>query len=321
MTQPANIIPPPPVTEAAQFTQAAIDQALTPPRPPPIVETPPQPGEEPAVEPVAAPAPVVAAPGSKLAEAEAKAAALVAKRRAKSQARADQDARARGLEAQLASERAAREAAEAQARRVETDTLGVMREKGITERMLTQAAIDESTPEGRAAKAEATAAALAQRLDAYERQERQKQQTAHVTAVRRAYLEAGQALDGDAPRYPHLAAHAAVDPEAVVAHAERIAAKARAQGKIPTDADLHEYQEWLYAQAAAKVKPPAAAETHTATTTHAAPPAAKPAARGARTLSGRTTQPASLAKTFDQMTPSEQLAVMAAQLKAQTPAT
>ena len=116
-----------------------------------------------------------------------------------------------------------------------------------------------------------------------------------------------------APQFPHLAAHVAVNPRAVILQAEAIARDYRERtGKWPQPTELREYQEWLYSEAAGKLAPPVAAAAVTPVT----PPAAKPPAKTAtRALAARVAAPATLPKSFDDMTPKEMRDAMVQQFR------
>ena len=238
---------------------------------------------------------------------------LVAKRKAQRQADAQREARMRGLESQAAADRQAREAAERQARRVETETLQVMREKGITDKMVAQAHIDDQSPEGRMARLEAELKAERAERQREAQARQQEDASAGQRAQQQEYLRSASAMEGDAPRYPHIAAMAAVDPRGVIRIALDLVDRARAQGKVPTNADLLETQEWLYSEAAAKATKASKAATPPA----AVPPAATQPSRKPATasLTGRKVPPPAVGRTFGQMSRDEQLAHMAAQLK------
>jgi hypothetical protein len=309
MTQPVAL-----TAGIAPFTQAALDAALPPKAAPQAgTEAPPAPAAETpdaASTPAAAPPPAGAP--TTLERAQAAAAALVAKRTAQRSKQHATEARIRGLEAQAATERAGREAAEREAKRVETETLAVMREKGITDKMIAQAHIDDQSPEGRLAKMEAELRAANEREAKRERDALAR--VAHSEQQRRQaiYLESATAKVGAEPKYPWIAAHAAVDPRGVIKYALDLVERAVAKGEQPTDEDLLETQEWFYSQAAARAAPKAADDPPAVVPPAARPPARKPATAS---LTGRNVPPPAVAKTFGQMTRDEQLAHMAAQLK------
>jgi hypothetical protein len=321
MTEPTTPAPAPIAapTEAAPFTQAALDAALppTPATEPATTEAPPT-----ATVPAAPkPAPALA---DKVQAAEEASRAIIAKRQAQRAVHADAAARARYLEHQVATERAARERAELAAKRVETDPLAVMRERGITDRMVAQAHVDDHSPEGRLAKAEARAAALEQRLDEQERRTQSATQAAQVQSAREAFVrQAMDAKEGEAAVYPHLAAKARLAPHLVLAEAQAIIEQTvAAQGKLPSNKDVYEYQEWLYAKSAEEAaKLAGAGAPLEAPKAVQAPAAPAPKRTGARTLSSRSTAPASVPKSFNEISPRDQLSVMAAQLAAMTPHT
>ncbi len=295
------------------FGQAALDAALPPKAAPPAAgteaATPPATDstDAAAVTPPAAEVPPAAAEPTAQERARAAADALVAKRAKQRRDNAERDARVRGLEQQAAADRAAREAAERKLK----DPMALVREQGL-DRAVQQAAIDESTPEGQIAKLRADLEAEKARNAERDRREQAHQAAASQNAQQRAYLAAGTAKDGDEPKYPYIAAMAAVDPRGVIKYALDLVERARERGEVPTNADLLETQEWLYSQAAAKAarKPPVEAPAEV-------PPAAPPAARKPATasLTGRKVPPPAVTKTFGQMTRDEQMAYMAAQLK------
>lgn len=327
---------------AAPFTQAAIDAALphrvgrteqaTTPQAAPestvqAVEPPPTAADEGAASAAVAPeAPAEQQPPSKLAEAEAAAARIVAKRRQQRAAREAEQSRVAHLEREAQQARHEAQQARAVAERIERDPLAVMRERGIPEKALAQAAIDENTPEGRAAKAERIAQEAAARAERLEQQLQQRDQAQNIERGRTVFVEQAMAREGDAPVYPYLAAHLKVRRHEVIAEAEGVMNRAIAAGKRPTFAQVHELLEWRYSEAAKQAAALAKTEASTAPVAEeaaqkaaAAAPPKRPAAAGTRTLAGKKVAPAAAPKPVGKMSKEEWIEHAAAQLRAITP--
>jgi hypothetical protein len=285
----------------------------------------PGPGKESAsaaapAKPVAAA--VVAAPApDPLARAHEVAERLRAKGRARRERESREQAEA-GRQAQLGAqveqERAARVAAENRAAAYERDPLGALRARGVTDKALAQAAIDDASPEGRLAKLTAEL----QRVDAENRafrdQQTQRDRAAAGTQARDRFValavESVETGDDGKPTdllvYPHVAAYARADREGVLIRAEKLMDQARANGYQPTFAQTLAHLEAIY-EKAAKLLPGAAVEP----TAEPPKPAVKKSAAGAKTLTAKTQERPTLGKSFDDLEPDEQIAVMQEQVR------
>lgn len=225
-------------------------------------------------------------------------------------------ARGRELETQLAAERARADRAEAAARAIESDPLGELRKRGVTQDVLARAAVEDNSPEAIARRAQEDAAAARREVEALRTGQTQTAQQQAREAARGAFLTEAR---GAGMNFPLVAAHASVRGLSVVREAEEVIAThgdafARVHGRRPSNREVLEYLEFQYAQAdKARAAPgPGAAA------------AAKPAAGGSaattgagtKTLTGRTAERATVPRTFDEMSPTEQLHAMAAQLRA-----
>lgn len=288
---------PAPASLVTPFSEAAVKAAMPPAKPvdaTPADATP----EDPAsplrtvvAGPFAQPAPTHL---DKVKAAEDAANRIAAKQRARAAARADAEARTRYLEAENA--RLATEARQAP----------------------TPASPEpeDNTPEGRLARLERENAEHRAWRQRREHADAERARASEVQAARDAYVSEALA-DKETP---HLAAHLRFRRAEVVAEAERIAREVALKSKrIPSNKDVREYQEWLYAKAAGAVTPVPAEAPQAATPAEPAQkPVERPKPNGARTLAARTTASATVAKPFNMMNRDEQIAYMAAQLKQQS---
>lgn len=332
-----------PASHVSPFTQRAVDLAVPKPKAPPppaagteqVVDTaPPSAGAAAPATPVGVTPPATVA--DKVREAEERAARLVARRQAEKRTESEAQAQARYYQQQAAQYQQQAAVAQAAAERVDKDTLTVMREKGITDKMVAQAHIDDSTPEGRIAKLERELKARDARDAERDRQAQVQFAQADLSRKEQHFVQAIEGIKEsdkpDAPlMYPYLAARARVAPMLVLAEAKQIIADEMARQarevpphlrRVPTNKDVYDYQEWCMVQAEAARLAATGAPPGPGTASPKTPqPAAAPPTRngGTRTLSSRSTAPAVIAKPFGKMSRTEQIAHMAAQLKAVTP--
>jgi hypothetical protein len=250
-------------------------------------------------------------------------------RRSDREGRMVAEQRAMQLEQQVASERARADRNDGIVQELETDFLGAARKRGIPQKAISQAAIEDTSPEGRIARLEAELRTERQARSQWQEEQRAAQEQSQVMAARQAaYREMTTEADGGDPIYPHLAAHARVRPDALLREAEHVVQQALARGyrgkdgRGLTNAEVLEYLEFQYAQAAGKAGPSkgnGGPAKPGGGGNGAAPSGANgggPGGPGAKTLTSRSNEKAALPASFDDLDPDQQLAVMARQLRA-----
>jgi hypothetical protein len=331
MTDPAA--PNLPTLEIAPFTEAAT--ALAVPAPKPVADGA-TPAPETAVAQVAAATPAAPTVADRVKLAEEAAAKIVARRQATRRTESASSARVRQLESENAQLQQTTQQARAIAQQIEQDPLAVLRAKGVTDKTLAQAAIDDASPEGRIAKLERQNAALVAKLEADERARAASATTADVQTREHRFVSEVQSLRESAEPtaallYPYLAARAKIAPHLVLAEAKAVIAQEMARQerevpphlrRVPTNRDVYDYQEWCLTQADAARLAATGAPPVVTTPAAATPPAVKPPpTRASAKLSNRDTGPAAAPKPYGKMTKEERLAHDAAMLRALTPAT
>jgi hypothetical protein len=245
--------------------------------------------------------------------AAAKVSARAARRRNE---RAERDAAvayARQAEQAAFAERQRAEAAEAKARAFDADPLGEVRRRGIPDKAIAQAAIDDTSPEARAARAEQRAEQVAQEFEAFRREQQRGVTQAAVREAESGFVR--DAID-KASQYAHTAAHAKVRPAALLAEANALLASEgpgfyRRYGRTPTNAEILDCLNKRYA-AAAKLMAPGGAEK---TETGGEPAKVAPGGAGAKTLTGKAGEKATIGTHWSKLPPDEQLAGMAAEFR------
>jgi hypothetical protein len=283
----------------------------------------PQPAETPAVASVVAAEPTVA---DLLTTAQKAAARVVAKRKASASAVSQE--RQRAEQAELRAQQA--EQARAQERELhelaQRNPQEYMRRTGLTDKVIAQQHIDDSTPEGKIAK-------LERELQAEKRAREERDQQAQSIAAqqdiqareRKFVGEIAQFKLGKEPgaplEYAYLAARAKIAPSLVLAEAraaihEHQQSVFRETGVPPhrqkpvDNKDVYDYLEWSYAQAeSARLAEFAPKDKTTSPDAAAAQRRPAPKPNGASgTLSNKGTGPAVAPKPYGQMTPKERLA-------------
>jgi hypothetical protein len=313
-----------PALEAAATSQAAPD--VTPSAAPPVEGGS---TSEVASE-AAAPADAVPEPAaepSKLARAQKVAADLAARNKARRER--EQQSQAAIARANAAEQRAqeadrARQTAEAQARAFEADPLGELRKRGIPAKAVAQAAIDDSTPEAIARRALEEAQAVRRENEELRRAAQERDAKAGVEAQRKAFIdEAAASFD-----HPFVSSHARTRPNFILAEADaalleevrpgvtRHAAFVQNYGRAPTRREVLDFLEYQHAEAdKARQNRPAKGSTSTPAAPAGAPTKPATGNGGARTLTSRTAERATLPASFDELDPADQIAVMARQLR------
>jgi len=313
VSTPAPVEPAPPSITVTPFSEAALAKALPKPKAAAAVE--PAPAVPAAGVPALSVEPTV---DERIKIAQAAADKIVARRRAKQSVISEATQRAQALSVENARLQQEAATARAAAERAERDPLAYMRERGLTDKVVAQAHVDDSTAEGRIAKLERELRARDERDAETQRTRAAQEQQATLAQREQHFVAHVQTL----PDYPYLAAQAKIAPDLLVAQAHAVlrrqdAAEA-ARGvpqhlrKIPTNADVYDYLEWSYAQAEAArlaaiapAVPPAPAP---------APPAArKGSTPGTPGLSTKGTGSAIAPKSYGQMTKKERQAHDSAQ--------
>jgi hypothetical protein len=257
---------------------------------------------------------------------------------AEAQTKAQESAR---YQAELAAERAERERLTALFEKSKTDPFSYLEAHGVTPEDIAKRAVDASTPEAQLAKVRADfEARLAKERETLRKEFEEKiqaREAAREEAEKRAQAKAvyEQATKGfvaqasDAAKYPTLARHAAVRPNAIVREAAELLAEAKQNTGVDyTDEEVLTFLEDQYSKAASDQPDPKAAagksdtakvatETSIGTGTQAKKDAGAP-----RTL---TNDDAAQVGTidlseeeFDKLSDLEQRRVMAAQLRKRT---
>lgn len=300
----------------APTTQAApVADATSPPVVSPATEAASGAGEAAGLTPVdGAPSP---APEPTAFERAQEAAKRVSAKAAKHRQQAAESAaaiqRAQNAERMAYAERQARLQAEAEARRWNDAPIEELRRRGIPDKEIAQVAIDENTPEARARRAEERAALVEQRMAQWEQQQRVNASQAQVAAARHAFVKDAATVS---EKFPHAAAHAKARPEAFVREAEAVLAeRGRAfysqHGRSPTNAEIYEFLDWQYAKAAELIGPSKGAKSDNGKK----PAEGAPVGAGAKTLTSKAGEKASIGTHWTELDPDAQLAHMAAELR------
>lgn len=319
------------------MSEAEVVAQETSATPPPVVEETPKTEEvkKPEAAPPEPPKPSHLERAKAAAERERKAQVLRRQEQVERQRLAQERAE---LERQLAQERAAREQFVSEYRQLQAlleeqkkDPLAVLEKLGVPADVIAKRALEANTPDAKIAKLEQL---VLEERDARTRLEKQREEerqareeaqrrqevSARAAAAHQAFIQAA----ANEEKYPHLAAHAAVRPRALLIEATAIVQDAYDRTGIAyEDEDVLEFLEQQYAHAAEKAatrptkKDPVAEskESKTEKTSGSGNQEKKTAGEPRTLTNDATAVRGSLPANFDELSDPEQKALMADMLR------